>query len=970
MSDTTATLGLVLELKAKTDELRRGQQEIVAFAKSAQDASKAVGGIASGFVQGLGVGGALSVVGLLKTSISEVVGEMKALVLEGVHFNAAMETAEISVAGALRQFFPERFRSFNEALQGSAQVIDLLRQKSVEAGVSFDDLAHTYQATVGAMFRAGIFDLNKQVELVSTLQRSLAGLGVTGQRAARDIADIFNGQANRIVAAKALGISNEEITAAKQRGQLYEYLQSKLSGYKEAADFAADSTERLENRLANTKASVAADATKELSAAYKDLLKSLIELVKSDAFRDALKLLADAAKGSINVVKGVTDFVRKDYNNTPGNVSRRFDAEAAELAKRVTTARSQEDLEKIKADIKGKIDEINASMDGENFHLRFPAATRDRSGTIVRLKYTGSQIDEAGTKAIAENKIADAEKAREEAAARVREAEEAAGTQLEKNASTAEILRQKLELVGMKEESRLEILERIRIETEREFAKRSLAATGPNQIALIEEQRQKALVPILSQIAATKEKIATESERQAKAVDRELTQYFKGVEAEAARLEIEKAREALTRIDARKAEIQNDRYKTRTEKQAEVLELLKQEPAALDAIISKLELVAQHSEDAAAAQSITAEVNTLKKRRAKVPAEAEKNATPQTAIEEAQAGMVEAQNDFLTLGRAVANSVSVMIGGVSSGIEGLLTRSESVGEALRSVYVGLAQSVTKAISDMAAQWLVQHTVMAAISAAFREREIVGHSATEAAKTGVSVAGEGARTGTTLIGSLSRRGIHLAETIYHGVQVAIRTAAHIAGEIAKTAVSIVQAGLRIGVILAESIASVVKGAVEAFSAMASIPYVGPFLGAAAMAVALASGFALVKSVSKGFADGGYHSGPGTSRSDSIPIRVSDGEYTLSAPTVSRIGVDRLDAMNFGGAYMEDVVSHGPIVNTASPARRDRSSDLQGTPSVNLTPRFIVVDSDREAQRLADTEANEAYILKIARKHGMI
>jgi len=967
MSDTTATIGLVLELKAKTEELRRGQEEIIAFAKSAQDASKAASSIASGFTQGLGIGGALSVVGLVKSTISAAVGELKALVVEGIHLNATMETAQISVAGALRQFYPERFKSFNEALTGSADVIDQMRKKSVDFGLSFDDLAHTYQSTVRAMFRAGIFDISKQIELTATLQRSLAGLGVTGQRAARDIADIFNGQANRIIAAKALGISNEEIAAAKQRGELYEYLQGKLSGYKEAVDFAADSTERLESRLANTKASVAADATKELSAAYKDLLKSLIELVKSDAFRDAIKLLADAAKGTINVVKSAVDFVRKDYSNTPGNVSRRFDAEAIELAKRIPSARSQEDLEKIKADIKAKIDEIQASMDGENFHLRFPAVVRDRSDTIERLKYTASRIDDAGKEAIAQNKIADAEKAREEAAARVREAEDAAGLELEKNASKADILRQKLELVGARDEARLEILEKIRIETEREFATKSLGATGPNQIALIEEQRQKALVPILSQIASTKEKIATESERQAKAVERELTQYFNAVESEAARLEIEKARERLTQIDAQKAEIENDRYKTRQDKQREILALLKEEPAALDAIISKLELVAQHTEDAAAAQAITAEVNSLKKRRAQIPAVAEKNATPETPLEEAQAGVVEAQNNFLTLGRAVANSVSVMIGGVSNGFEGLLNRTETVGQAIQSIYVGLARSVVKAISDMAAQWLVQHTVMAGISALFHEREVAGHAATEAAKTGASVAGESTRTGTTLVGSLTRRGIHLAETVFHGVQVAIRTAAHIAGEIMKTAISVVQAGIRIGVIVAESIASVVKGAVEAFSAMASIPYVGPFLGAAAMAAALAAGFSLVNGVSKGFADGGYHAGPGSSRSDSIPIRVSNGEYTLSAPTVSRIGVDRLDAMNFGGAYLEDMVNHGPIVN-AKPTSSSRSSDSQAAPSVNLTPRFIVVDSDREAQRLADTEANEAYILKIARKHG--
>lgn len=49
---------------------------------------------------------------------------------------------------------------------------------------------------------------------------------------------------------------------------------------------------------------------------------------------------------------------------------------------------------------------------------------------------------------------------------------------------------------------------------------------------------------------------------------------------------------------------------------------------------------------------------------------------------------------------------------------------------------------------------------------------------------------------------------------------------------------------------------------------------------------------------GFASGGYVSGPGTSRSDSIPARLSNGEYVMSAEAVRRIGVHRLNAMNHG------------------------------------------------------------------------
>ena len=51
---------------------------------------------------------------------------------------------------------------------------------------------------------------------------------------------------------------------------------------------------------------------------------------------------------------------------------------------------------------------------------------------------------------------------------------------------------------------------------------------------------------------------------------------------------------------------------------------------------------------------------------------------------------------------------------------------------------------------------------------------------------------------------------------------------------------------------------------------------------------------------GLASGGYVSGPGTGTSDSIPVRLSNGEYVMSAAAVDRIGTPLLDAMNRGDA----------------------------------------------------------------------
>ncbi|MGC6248282.1 tape measure protein [Bisgaard Taxon 45] len=68
------------------------------------------------------------------------------------------------------------------------------------------------------------------------------------------------------------------------------------------------------------------------------------------------------------------------------------------------------------------------------------------------------------------------------------------------------------------------------------------------------------------------------------------------------------------------------------------------------------------------------------------------------------------------------------------------------------------------------------------------------------------------------------------------------------------------------------------------AMQATSAIGGFIGAVGGAVTAATG--------------GYITGPGTGTSDSIPARLSNGEYVIRAASVSRYGVDFLHAINRG------------------------------------------------------------------------
>nr|WP_287383115.1 phage tail protein [Ralstonia sp.] len=87
----------------------------------------------------------------------------------------------------------------------------------------------------------------------------------------------------------------------------------------------------------------------------------------------------------------------------------------------------------------------------------------------------------------------------------------------------------------------------------------------------------------------------------------------------------------------------------------------------------------------------------------------------------------------------------------------------------------------------------------------------------------------------------------------------------------------------------------KAGAGAAASQASVPIVGPGLAIAAMVAMVAAVMALLGGIKK-FAAGGLVSGPGSATSDSIPARLSAGEYVVRAAAVRQVGVAFLDSLN--------------------------------------------------------------------------
>lgn len=198
-------------------------------------------------------------------------------------------------------------------------------------------------------------------------------------------------------------------------------------------------------------------------------------------------------------------------------------------------------------------------------------------------------------------------------------------------------------------------------------------------------------------------------------------------------------------------------------------------------------------------------------------------------------------------------------------------------------------------------------------------------------------------------------------------VALGVTTHVQGEAAKTAATTAGAGMRILTTIKEALASVYKGALFAFEALASIPYVGPFLGAAAMAAAIAGGIALVSKI--GHADGGYIAGAGTGTSDSIPAMLSNGEYVIPAATVQQYGRGFFDSIRSGsflaGAAPSNnsaLQSYGIAAAVAPAAAPESGAGGVGEMAIGVFDRRTAVEdflnSKRGQKILFDAHRNTA------------
>lgn len=163
-------------------------------------------------------------------------------------------------------------------------------------------------------------------------------------------------------------------------------------------------------------------------------------------------------------------------------------------------------------------------------------------------------------------------------------------------------------------------------------------------------------------------------------------------------------------------------------------------------------------------------------------------------------------------------------------------------------------------------------------------------------------------------------------------------------------------------IAQAMISTYQSATSAYAAMASIPYVGPALGAAAAAAAIAAGLANVQQIrsqNAGFKDGGYTGSIGVNEVAGV---VHGREYVMDANATARIGVANLQALQAGAA---NVQRNGEQAGAASVGNAPAAAPA---PIVNVPFNAVVVQSKEAALAGLKSAEGQAFIIETIEQNG--
>ena len=295
----TSTAEILLKVNSDLAALARARSEFSRLREEVSGFGNIFKGVFAGNIASTAIS---SMAAAARDGVGTVVHFFSESIKEGVRFNATLETSKLGIAAVLKQFDPVRYKNFADATRDAASAIELLKQKALESPATFEALLQAFQATTGQMTAAGIA-MDKQVGLVTNMSQALSGLGIRSEQILQETRALVTGNINEdAMAARILGITSADIARAKEKGQLYEFLSSKISAFAEAGRLGAQSITTLESNLQDARTQQAANSTVNLAEAYRQLLTAVTAGVGTESYASVMRAFSDAAATALSYV--------------------------------------------------------------------------------------------------------------------------------------------------------------------------------------------------------------------------------------------------------------------------------------------------------------------------------------------------------------------------------------------------------------------------------------------------------------------------------------------------------------------------------------------------------------------------------------------------------------------------------------------------------------------------------------------
>ena len=284
---------------------------------------------------------------------------------------------------------------------------------------------------------------------------------------------------------------------------------------------------------------------------------------------------------------------------------------------------------------------------------------------------------------------------------------------------------------------------------------------------------------------------------------------------------------------------------------------------------------------------------------------------PGQAGENAQKALATLQLQIAELNKTTDALTNAFQNGLQTGIQSSLDSLAKGTFELKDALLNLAQSILSSMAQVASKSLAD---MAMSGLSNLGNSLFG-TATDAAVDSANAAASAGLMETAITTSTATGAGLMGESISMSAGIGAET----------ISASMVTAGTAAGEIISASMIAA-AGANAGSSAV----------GAAAVAAAT----------------GGYISGPGSSTSDSIPARLSNGEFVVNAASVKKYGIDYLHAINTGRAHR--YASGGLVSNVSSPRapnlydENSTSRTANQSQSAPVIQQTLVLDSGEMMQ----------------------